>query len=51
LVKFSFDFRHGRQAAIQILGQGFGQFGPPLGDGNELFQIAQRGQMVPLPAL
>ena len=49
IVKFSLDFRHGRQAAFQIPGQGFDQFGLPLGDADGLFQIAQRifnGQMV-----
>ena len=32
IVKFSFDFRHGRQAAFQILGQRFDPLGLPLGD-------------------
>ncbi len=49
IVKFSLNFRHGRQAAFQVPGQGFDQFGLPLGDADGLFQIAQRifnGQMV-----
>ena len=47
--KFSLDFRYGWQAAFQIFGQGFDQFGLPLGHADGLFQIAQRifnGQVV-----
>ena len=49
VVKFSFNFRHSRQAAFQILGQGFDKFGLPLSDADGLFKIAQRilnGHMV-----
>jgi hypothetical protein len=53
IADLGFNFRHGRQAAFQIPGQGFDQFGLPLGDADGLFQIAQRvfnGQMVPFLA-
>lgn len=39
--QFRLDFRDGRQAALEFLGQGFGELGLPGGDGDGLIEATE----------